>query len=51
MFSAFKKLANKNEVTVGAVNGNGLSGGKAGEGQGIHSMSHNLQKKFSKVSR
>ena len=40
MFSAFKKLTNKNDVSAG--------GGQNGEG--VHSMSHNLQKKFAKVS-
>ena len=40
MFSAFKKLTNKNDVSAG--------GGQNGEG--VHSMSHNLQRKFAKVS-
>ena len=49
MFSAFKKLTNKNEVQNGSGH-NGLVGlGKPGEG--VHSMSHNLQKKFAKVGK
>jgi len=44
MFSAFKKLANKNEVNGGATQ-NG-AGGRPSDG--VHSMSHKLQKKFAK---
>ena len=46
MFSAFKKLTNKNEVQ----NGSGHNGLAGKPGEGVHSMSHNLQKKFAKVS-
>ena len=42
MFSAFKKLANRNEVP------NGQNGAQVSPG-GVQSMASNLQKKFSKV--
>ena len=42
MFSAFKKLANRNEVQ------NGQNGAQVSPG-GVQSMASNLQKKFSKV--
>ena len=44
MFSAFKKLANRNDGS-GAQNGTQVSPG------GVQSMAHNLQVKFSKVNK
>ena len=48
MFSAIKKLANRNDLPV-AQNGTGGGGGGGGAGAGVQSMATNLQKKFAKV--